>query len=241
MKKYLFNIIVSLSNKKVKIQPMPNPIISHQAPALLIKIKFPNRIDGTAICIGALVPDLYLFSSYIFQLEIRRLTHSLLGLFLWTVPLTILLTMLFCRYIGPIISNFAKKEIILTKPLRFFGVDNWNIFKKKVFNKQFFIVAFYSALIGGLTHLLFDLPAHQSVTLFYPWIFPVPNFLLTKVIDFGTISIGIWQYDVSYKIYNIIWHIESVILFFISLYLLRFIKKHELISSWDKNIEKFKI
>jgi len=216
---------------------MPSPLISHQAPALFIKMKYPKRIDGTAICIGALVPDLYLISSYVFQLEIRQLTHSLLGLFTWTAPLTILLTMLFCRYIGPIISNFAKKEGLLSKPLQFFGLDSWNILKKKVFNKQFFIVALYSTLIGGLTHLLFDLPAHENVTFFYPWTFPVPNFLLTIVIDLGTISIGIWQYDVSYSVYNLIWHIENAILFFISLYLLRSIKKRDLINIWDKNIE----
>lgn len=220
--------------KKPSKNTMPSPIISHQAPALFIKIKYPKRIDGTAICIGALVPDLH----EIFWLGIRPLTHSFLGLFTWTAPLTILLTMLFCRYIGPIISNFAKKERLISKPLQFFGVDSWNILKKKVFNKQFFIVAFYSALIGGLTHLLFDLPAHKNVTLFYPWTFPVPNFLLTTVIDFGTISIGIWQYDVSYRIYNVIWHIENTILFFITLYLLRSIKKRDLISKWDKNLKK---
>ena len=97
---------------------MPHPIISHQAPTPFIKMRYPKRIDGTAICIGALVPDLH----EIFRLGIRPLTHSFLGLFIWTSPLTILLTMLFCRYIGPIISNFAKKEGLLSKPLQFFGV-----------------------------------------------------------------------------------------------------------------------
>lgn len=213
---------------------MPHPIISHQAPTLFIKIKYPKRIDGTAICIGSLVPDL----CEIFPLGIRPLTHSLLGLFIWTAPLTILLTMLFCRHIGPIISKFAKKDGLISKPLKYFGVDDWHILKKKVFNKQFFIVVFYSALIGGVTHLLFDLPAHKGITLFYPWTFPVPNFLQTLVIDLGTITIGIWQYEVSYRIYNVIWHIENAILFFISLYLLRNIKKHNLISKWDKNLKK---
>ncbi|MFW9948041.1 MAG: DUF4184 family protein [Candidatus Odinarchaeota archaeon] len=58
---------------------MPSPIISHQAPALFIKIKYPKKIDGTAICIGALVPDI----CEIIPLGIRTFTHSLLGLFLW--------------------------------------------------------------------------------------------------------------------------------------------------------------
>ncbi|MFW9948040.1 MAG: hypothetical protein ACFFDX_14545 [Candidatus Odinarchaeota archaeon] len=83
---------------------------------------------------------------------------------------------------------------------------------------------------------LFDLPAHSGITLFYPWIFSVPNILLITVIDFGTINIGIWKYDASYKIYNVIWHIENAILFIISLYLLRSIKKRDLIRIWDENI-----
>ncbi|MFX0026988.1 MAG: DUF4184 family protein [Candidatus Hermodarchaeota archaeon] len=213
---------------------MPSPIISHQAPALFIKIKYPNRIDGSAICIGALVPDLH----EIFFLGIRPLTHSFLGLFIWTVPLTILLTMLFCRYIGPILSNFAKKDGFLSKPLQFFGVDNWDILKKKVFNKQFFIIAFYSALIGGLTHLLFDLPSHGYIELFYPYILRVPDILWISLIDLGTLSIGVWQFNAVVRVYSIIWYIEDFILLIISLYLLRFIKKHDLISKWDKNLEK---
>ena len=217
---------------------MPNAIISHQAPALLIKIKYPKRIDGTAICIGALVPDLSVIPELLFPIYLRDISHSLLGLFIWTAPLTILLTMLFCRYIGPIISNFAKKDGLLSKPLKFFGVDNLDLLKKKVFNKQFFIVAFYSALIGGLTHLIFDLPSHGFIELFYPLILRAPDILWISLIDFGIISIGFLQFNVVIRVYSIIYFIEDFILFVLSLYLLRFIKKHDLISRWDKNLKK---
>ncbi len=217
---------------------MPNAIPSHQAPALLIKIKYPKKIDGTAICIGALAPDLSVIPELLFPLNLRDISHSLLGLFIWTAPLTILLTMLFCRYIGPIISNFAKKDVFLSKPLQFFGVDNWDRLKKKVYNKQFFIVAFYSALIGGLTHLLFDLPSHGYIELFYPYILRVPDILWIILIDFGTLSIGFWQFNAVIRVYSIIWYIEDFILLIISLYLLRFIKKHDLISKWEKNVKK---
>jgi hypothetical protein len=33
---------------------MPFTLISHQAPSLLIKTKFPRKIDGIAICIGSI-------------------------------------------------------------------------------------------------------------------------------------------------------------------------------------------
>jgi hypothetical protein len=217
---------------------MPNAIISHQAPALFIKIKFPNRIDGTAICIGALVPDLCVIPELLFPIYLRDISHSLLGLLIWTAPLTFLLTMLFCRYIGPFISNFAKKNRFLSKPLQFFGVDNWDILKKKVFNRHFFIVAFYSALIGGLTHLILDLPSHGYVELFYPHILRVPDILWISLIDLGTISIGVWQFNAVIRVYSIIWFIEDFILLIISLYLLRIIKKRDLIRSWDKTLLK---
>ena len=67
---------------------MPNPIISHQAPVLYLKMKFPKWVDGVAICIGAFVPDLTL------TIEIRHVTHSLIGQLYWTVPITIVLSII---------------------------------------------------------------------------------------------------------------------------------------------------
>jgi len=37
---------------------MPSGIVSHQAPGLLLKVKYPHKFDGTALAIGTLVPDL---------------------------------------------------------------------------------------------------------------------------------------------------------------------------------------
>jgi len=185
---------------------MPNPIISHQAPVLYLKMKFPKWIDGVAICIGAFVPDLTL------TIEIRHVTHSLIGQLYWTVPITILLSMIFRRYFASILSNISKKNGFIPKLLRYFGVDEWGIVKSKKFDKKFFFVAFYSALIGGLTHLLLDFPSHPYIELFYPWgIFPLYEFL--------------W-------ISGVIWIVEDIILFSTSLYLLRTIKKKDLIRSW---------
>lgn len=197
---------------------MPNPIISHQVPGLYLKIKFPKRIDATAICIGAFVPDLVLSN------ELRHVSHSLLGQIYWTVPLTIVLSMIFCRYIASILSNIAKKKGFIPKIFRYFGLEEWGIVKNKKFNKKFFVVASYSALIGGLTHLLLDFPSHAYIELFYPWaIIKSFEFLWIPLVDFGFFSI--W-------VVSVIWIVEDIILFITSLYLLRMIKKKDLISSW---------
>jgi hypothetical protein len=220
---------------------MPNGVVSHQAPGLLLKIKYPNKFDGTALCIGTLVPDLNALIDLFFPLYFRRITHSFLGQFIYTIPLTIILTMLFCMYIGPFVANIAKRESRIFKPLKFFGMDEWNNLNKKKYNKKFFIVASYSALIGGLTHILLDLPAHKYNVLFFPIITLSPDFLLYSIVDFGSFNLGPWIIEMNLTIYQLIWNIEDTITLVSSLYLLRYIKKHNLINKWyeivsEKNI-----
>jgi len=84
---------------------MPNPIISHQAPVLYLKMKFPKWIDGVAICISAFVPDLTL------TIEIRHVTHSLIGQLYWTVPITIVLSIIFRRYFHQFFRTSLRKRV----------------------------------------------------------------------------------------------------------------------------------
>jgi len=117
--------------------------------------------------------------------------------------------------------------------LRYFGVDEWVLLKKKKYGRRYFIVASYSALIGGLTHLLLDLPSHEFIELFFPWvIIQNPDFLLYSIIDFGTITVGQVQIDRNLTVFQLIWIIETLITLVITLYLLGYIKKHNLISKW---------
>ena len=169
---------------------MPTGVVSHQAPGLLLKIKFPYRFDGTALCISALVPDLNLILDPFLPFSFRNISHSLLGLLLYNIPLTLILTILFCAYIGPFIARIAKRDHKIYTPLKFFGVDEWDKLKRKKYGKKFIFVALYSALIGGLTHLLLDLPAHSQIELFFPIIIQSPDFLLYSIVDFGSINIG---------------------------------------------------
>lgn len=213
---------------------MPNSL-SHQAPGLFIKMKYPKRIDGTAICLSAFVPDLNVFFEPFMPFPFRNVTHSLLGLLIWGAPITILLTIIFSKYIGPRISEIAKKKGKLYRTMTYFGFDEFHHLKKKKFTKRFYFVAFYSALIGGLTHLLLDLPSHRYVELFFPWIiFLNFDFLLVIVIDFGieSIVLELWGLNSIIALYELIYYIEDVLLIGISLFLLRKIKKRGLIERW---------
>ena len=201
---------------------MPNSL-PHQAPGLFIKMKYPKRIDGTAICLSAFVPDLNVFFEPFMPFSFRHVTHSLLGLIIWGTPITILLTILFSKYIGPRISEIAKKEGKLYRLMVYFGLDELHHLKRKQFNKRFYFVAFYSALIGGFTHILLDLPAHRYNELFFPWaLFLIPEILRVTVIELNR----------NIPLYELIWFIEDYILIGISLVLLRRIKKDGLIERW---------
>ena len=222
---------------------MPNSFFSHQAPGLLLKKKYPKRIDGTAICLSAFVPDLSIFFEPFMPFSFRHITHSLLGLLVWGAPITILLTILFSRYIGPRISEIAMKEGRLYRLMAYFGFDELHHLKKKRFNKRFYIIAFYSALIGGLTHILIDLPAHESNALFFPWsVFLNPEFLFIIVIDFGLepIVIDRWEINSVITLFELLWYIEDIILLGSSLFLLRKIQKERMIQRWYDNVVLFR-
>ena len=211
---------------------MPSGVVSHQAPGLLLKIKYPRKFDGTALCISTLVPDLNAVIDLFFPCNFRNITHSFLGLFIYTIPLTLILTILFCKFIGPSVSNIAKRERKIYKPLKFFGINDWDVFTNKKYNLKFFIVATYSALIGGLTHILIDLPAHKYNVLFFPIITLNPDLLLYSIVDFGPINIAHLVIERNLTIYQLLWIIEDTITLIVSLYLLRYIKKHNLIIKW---------
>jgi membrane-bound metal-dependent hydrolase YbcI (DUF457 family) len=213
---------------------MPNSLISHQTPGMLLKIKLPRKIDGTAICIGAFVPDLNTFVDLFTDLRFRNITHSLLGQIIWTVPITILLTIIFCRYIAPFIAKFARNTSFFSKPLRYFGFDEFNHLEKKEFDKRLIVVAIYSAFIGGFSHIILDLPSHQYVELFYPWLLiQTSDFLSIPFIIFETFEFGGKEFILS--TFTMIWTIEDIIFLITSLYLLRYIKKNMMLQKWYEN------
>jgi len=203
---------------------MPSAIFSHQAPGLVLKIKYPDKFDGTALCISTFVPDLTALVDFFLPFTLRGISHSFLGLIYYTIPLTLLLVLLFRKNILPYLSQVAKNEGRLSKSLNYLGIDAWDKLKNKKYDRKSLVIAIYSAFIGGLTHLLLDLPSHEYIELFFPWvIFQSPKLLLY--------SIGQWQ-NYNLTIYDLIWIIESLITLVLTIYFLRYIKKNNLIGKW---------
>jgi hypothetical protein len=212
---------------------MPSSIFSHQAPGLALKVKFPKKFDGTALCLGALIPDFNFIFDFFLDINFYVFTHSLIGQFLWTIPITSVATFLFAHYIGPLCARIASKKSRFYTPLRYFGVDQWFYLKNKKYSRKSWIIISYSALIGGITHILLDFPAHKYVSILFPW-FVGPNFdfLYYSFIDYGTITIGPFTFEANLTLYNFLWFVETIIAFIIALYYLRYIKNHDLIRQW---------
>ena len=121
----------------------PSGIISHQAPGLILKVKSPKKFDGTALCLGGLIPDFNAIFELIFPISVRNLSHSIIGQILWTIPLTIIATIIFSRLIAPVSANIASQKSFLFGPWKYFGIDKLGYLKEKKFDKRFYIVAVY--------------------------------------------------------------------------------------------------
>ena len=213
---------------------MPNAFFSHQVPGLLIKSKFPKWIDGTAICIAAMVPDLNVFVDLFSSFRFRNLTHSLLGLVVWGFPLTIMLTIIFSNYVASKIAAISQKRGPLFKIMRYLGFDDFRYIQKKKFTLKFILIAFYSSLIGGFTHLLLDLPAHGYIEMFFPLVIHNANFLLTPIAEFNLITFGPLKFGGILHVYEVVWSVEDTFLLISSLFILRYMKTNKLITKWNE-------
>jgi membrane-bound metal-dependent hydrolase YbcI (DUF457 family) len=209
---------------------MPSYLISHQAPTLLIKAKFPRKIDGIAICMGSIIPDINLYTN----LFSRTFTHSFIGVLLLVTPLAVLLTIIFDKFFASLISRISMRKSFIFKPLRYFGLQNLKYLNKKKIDGRFLLIAFYSSSLGGISHLLLDLPTHSNIVLFYPWIVIYVTALIKNIIiNIGTITILNFQIAIKFSLTRRLW---DLFLIPISLYLIRYIDKHKLVNKLQQDL-----
>lgn len=69
---------------------MPLTFPAHQGLIGAVKLRWPNHIDGTALCIGAASPDL----AYAMGDWLNRQSHTAIGVVVWAVPITIVATLI---------------------------------------------------------------------------------------------------------------------------------------------------
>ncbi len=215
---------------------MPSVILSHQAPGVLLKIAFPKYIDGTAVCIAATVPDFELVFYRCAQLLADKehpwqwgLSHNLLGLVVVALPVSILGTFVFSRWIAPPLAEFASGKSRLSNLLRYFGIDQWVCLRNKKFSGMQFVVILYSALAGGISHFVLDAFTHRGMHLLYPlssrMLFQFEN---TRFLDFGEVSIGALKYGLYLDSARTAWITVSLVTGIATLWGLRYMTKKNL-------------
>ena len=200
---------------------MPSSLLSHQGIVLPLKIKFPDKFDGTALFVGSFAPDL---AFYIPSLEMQL--HSLGGL-IYTVPVSLVLVILFSKVLLPIVAVLAANGQlgIISRCLVYFGIDDLHFLRKKKFSFRWFVKATYSVLIGVFSHFLLDLPTHGWIPYLSPFYYgTMPEWFLQ---EYFKLEIPFRRIEVTN--YNILWFLFSIIFGIVALYCMRYIKKHHLL------------
>lgn len=124
---------------------LPPPPL-HTLAVLWFHFKFEGRIDPLALVISSTIVDLepFLVLTFGLQLPIHGFWHSYLGVFLLSFPLTLSV------YI--IETRFSK---VVEKGYRLLRIDSARA-------RHPLRIVLYSSLIGGFSHVFFDMFTHKS-------------------------------------------------------------------------------
>ena len=124
-------------------------------------VKWPRRWDLLALSFGCVMSDLEIITVYpnVRTLEAGRgIMHSLLGVF----TVNLLLAVIAARYLAPWLATRLDRR---------FPGKGWRMFAGHdiVADRKTWLVTIGSAILGGLSHLGFDLFMHYDTPLFWPW------------------------------------------------------------------------
>lgn len=120
----------------------------YAAPLKLLQRKY---LSLTGLILGSMGPD---FEFFIALEPYQTIGHSTLGLFLYAIPLSLLLAVLFHYLIKdpltrhlPTVWNLDRKAQGLVRPWKMSGIRGWTVFLISV------IIGFYAhVLLDGFTH-----------------------------------------------------------------------------------------
>jgi hypothetical protein len=149
---------------------MPATIFAHQALVLPLKLRWPRHFNGLALCLGSMAPDLEFIGR---MHDDWIVSHTFGAQFYFSAPLAVLLTWLLTAVVLPPVLPFVRDhprlrlhDLAALRPPR--GRRGW-------------IVAAYSAWLGGVSHWALDGVTHGGhsgwAVTWLPWLrTPVPSF-----------------------------------------------------------------
>ena len=101
----------------------------------------------------------------------------------------------------------------------FIDISRYYLVDKPVLDNNYIKTATMSLFIGGLSHIILDMPSHEFSFLFHPFlIIQLPEPLLILLIDTRSMNIPFRSGDMNIYVYVVIWWIESILCILISLY-----------------------
>ena len=127
---------------------MPFTYLSHQAPVLAVKMRWPTAFDGTALVVGSMAPD------WAYALDGTWLAfdgHSLWGVALFCVPVAVLAAGVI-RRVAPVVFAYLPSPA---------GVDLRQL-RALAGRRPPWPMTAASALVGALTHVGWDLFTHPG-------------------------------------------------------------------------------
>ena len=127
---------------------MPFTYVSHQAPVLAIKWRWPAAVDGTAMVMGSMAPD---WSYALHGTPLAFDAHGGWGLVVFCVPAAVVAAAIL-RRMAPVLFGYVPSPPVL--PLRQLGVLG--------LRRPRLAVSLASGLVGALTHAVWDLFTHDG-------------------------------------------------------------------------------
>lgn len=126
---------------------MPLTFPAHQALVLPVKLRWPNRSDGTALCVGAAAPDL------LYPVPgVGSNGHGAIGVVLLVVPLTFgICSLLRWRSALGVFGNLPD--------LGPFRLHSYRVITRR---RPTTLTTLVSALIGAVSHVLIDAFTHSG-------------------------------------------------------------------------------
>ncbi len=150
---------------------MPATLFAHQALVLPLKLRWPHRFSGLALCLGSMAPDL----EFIGRMSDDWLfSHTLWAQLWFTVPVSLVLMWVVTRLLVPTLLPYLREitwlrlhdVAAIQAPS---GARGWT-------------VAALSAWIGGVSHVVLDGITHGNHS---GWLVPWLPVLRTLVPHFG--------------------------------------------------------
>ncbi len=122
---------------------MPLTFLAHQAPVLPIARRWPGRVDGLAIVVGSMAPDMaYVLAGSRFSVW----AHGFPAVVLFCVPVALLVSWLIARVVSPVLWDHLPGA----------GPFRLHDFRAMAAHRFVWGWAGISALVGALSHVLID-------------------------------------------------------------------------------------